>query len=165
MKLKELRESRGLTRKELPALTGMNLRSLQDYEQGHKSVLAMKGESLYRLSLALDCTMEDILDGCFTDMDIYPQAGTQEWMDRNIRRLLSYCRIFSEKYNIYGHWEPQESHCDLVFEYEGETVRIKTNAEFTSKTLLWLNRLAELKMENYVEQKQLDAFFAKRVRK
>ena len=47
----------------------------------------------------------------------------------------------------------------MVFKYEGETVRLKTNAEFNQKTLPWLNRLAVLGIEDYVEQKQLDDAF------
>ena len=51
--LKDIRESKGLTRKELSELSGINFRSLQDYEQGHKNITSAKGETLYRLSVAL----------------------------------------------------------------------------------------------------------------
>ena len=38
MSLRELRKSRHLTQKELALQTGINFRSLQDYEQGHKKL-------------------------------------------------------------------------------------------------------------------------------
>lgn len=59
--LKKLREQKGLSQREVSEISGVNLRSLQDYEQGHKSIVSAKGETLYRLSYALDCTMEDIV--------------------------------------------------------------------------------------------------------
>lgn len=80
-------------------------------------------------------------------------------MDQEVRSMLNQALIYSEAYNIYGHWELQESYCELVFEYEGETVRLKTEAQFDRKTLPWLNRLAVLGIEDYVEQKQLDDAF------
>ena len=63
MELKELREKAGLKQSELAAISGVNLRSLQDYEQGHKSLLSAKGETLLRLGMSLGCTVEDILGG------------------------------------------------------------------------------------------------------
>lgn len=63
MNLKKLREKAGLKQSELAAISGVNLRSLQDYEQGHKSIGSAKGETLLRLSYALNCSIEDILEG------------------------------------------------------------------------------------------------------
>ena len=60
--LKDIRESKGLTRKELSELSGINFRSLQDYEQGHKNITSAKGETLYRLSVALGCSMEELVE-------------------------------------------------------------------------------------------------------
>ena len=38
MGLKELREERGFSRRKLAERSGVNLRSIQDYEQGHKKI-------------------------------------------------------------------------------------------------------------------------------
>jgi len=59
--LKNIRESKGLSRKEVSERSGINFRSLQDYEQGHKNIKSAKGETLYRLSLTLGCSMEALL--------------------------------------------------------------------------------------------------------
>lgn len=61
--LKHMRESKGLSRKEVSERSGINFRSLQDYEQGHKNIASAKGDTLYRLSLVLGCTMEELIIG------------------------------------------------------------------------------------------------------
>lgn len=61
MGLREIRKSRNLTRRELAQRSGVNFRSLQDYEQGHKSLLSASGDTLLRLSTTLGCSMEDLL--------------------------------------------------------------------------------------------------------
>lgn len=70
MSLKSLRLQCGLNQTELAAISGVNLRSLQDYEQGHKSLYSAKGDTILRLSRALGCRMEDILveeeNNCFS---------------------------------------------------------------------------------------------------
>ena len=53
MSLQELRKSRNLTQKELALQTGINFRSLQDYEQGHKKLTSANGDILLRLSTVL----------------------------------------------------------------------------------------------------------------
>lgn len=62
MDLKTWREYRGLTRREVAERSGINIRSLQDYEQGHKEIKSAKGETLYRLSMVLNCTMEELIE-------------------------------------------------------------------------------------------------------
>lgn len=62
MTLKELREQKGLTRKEVAQKSGINLHTLQDYEQGHKNITSAKGETLYRRGLALGCSVDELLD-------------------------------------------------------------------------------------------------------
>lgn len=53
MNLKQMREKAGLKQAELAQISGVNLRSLQDYEQGHKSLYSAKGETLLRMSITL----------------------------------------------------------------------------------------------------------------
>lgn len=65
MQLKEMRIKCGYSQAELAELSGINFRSLQDYEQGHKPISSAKGETLYRLSHVLGYSIEDILnDSC-----------------------------------------------------------------------------------------------------
>lgn len=71
MKLKEMREKQGLTQAELSYLSGVNFRSLQDYEQGHKSLKSAKGETLLRLSHILGFSVEDIIKDDETDIELF----------------------------------------------------------------------------------------------
>ena len=61
-KLKENRERAGLTQKKLSARTGVNIRTIQDYEQGRKLINKAQGLSLYRLANALNVTIEELLE-------------------------------------------------------------------------------------------------------
>lgn len=56
-----MRLKTGYSQAQLSQISCINLRSLQDYEQGHKSVASAKGETLYRLSKALGYSMEEII--------------------------------------------------------------------------------------------------------
>ena len=61
MNLKTLRELKGISRKELAEQSGISVRSIQDYEQGHKDLGAAKAASVHRLAQVLDCSMEDLI--------------------------------------------------------------------------------------------------------
>ena len=61
-KLKEARERAGLTQKELSERSGVNLRTVQNYEQEYKDINKAQGLSLYKLAKALDVTMEDLIE-------------------------------------------------------------------------------------------------------
>lgn len=161
MDLKFLREKSGLTRKELAERSGISLRSLQDYEQGHKNVASMKGESLLKLSVALGCTVEEILsDYVFPEL-IEIEESDKRRIDESLKKRLSDSKIYCEKYNIYGKWIPRDGYIELVFMYQGEFVRMETNAEVTEKIIPWLGSFAVMKIEDYVEQKQVDDIFEK----
>ncbi|MBQ3328748.1 MAG: helix-turn-helix transcriptional regulator [Eggerthellaceae bacterium] len=52
----------GLSQPELADLSGVGLRSIQMYEQKNKNINRATAETVLRLSRALHCTMEDILE-------------------------------------------------------------------------------------------------------
>lgn len=85
--LKQLREAAGLTRREVSEQSGINLRSLQDYEQGHKNIVRANGEILFKLSLVLGCTVEDLLTPYLVershsaDLFFQKDTGQQELKD------------------------------------------------------------------------------------
>ena len=60
--LKKYRESAGLTQAELSKRTGVNLRTLQDYEQGRKPINQAAAITVYRIATALGVVVEDILE-------------------------------------------------------------------------------------------------------
>ena len=59
--VKELREKAGLTRAELAKETGINIRTIEAYEQGRKDINGAKLKTLLKLCLALNCSLEDIV--------------------------------------------------------------------------------------------------------
>ncbi len=60
-RLKELREKVGLSQAQLAAASGLNLRVLQNYEQGVRNLNGAKLVTLLQLCKALGCTLRDIV--------------------------------------------------------------------------------------------------------
>lgn len=94
--LKNKRENLGLSQKEFAEKSGINLRTLQDYEQGRKPLSSVKGEVLYRISTALDCDMEDLIVET-----VYPEEDSQG-------RIYKYFVQFQELFKACGDTVPSE---------------------------------------------------------
>lgn len=60
-KLKELRESTGLSQSQLAEKAELSKRTLQEIEQGRRDINGMKLLTLLRLCRALNCDLPDIL--------------------------------------------------------------------------------------------------------
>lgn len=60
--LKKHRERAGITQAELSLRTGVNLRTLQDYEQGSKPINKAAAITVYRIAKALGVNVEDLLE-------------------------------------------------------------------------------------------------------
>ena len=60
--LKRIRSSYGCSQAELAKMSGVSLRSIQMYEQRNKDINKASSDTLYRLSKALGCTMEDLIE-------------------------------------------------------------------------------------------------------
>lgn len=60
--LKKIREEKNMTQAELSAKSGINLRTIQNYEQGFKNINNGKVISIIALSEALNCSIYDILE-------------------------------------------------------------------------------------------------------
>lgn len=61
-KLSRIRESRGISQAELARLSGVNLRSIQLYEQRVNHIDRAQAQALYKLSRVLGCSIEDLLE-------------------------------------------------------------------------------------------------------
>lgn len=59
--LKEVRKSRGLTQKELSELSGINLKTIQKYEQGVIDINNANIYTLYKLANTLNCYIWQLL--------------------------------------------------------------------------------------------------------
>lgn len=60
--LKRLRKIYGCTQSELSKLSGTSLRSIQMYEQRNKDINKASLETVYRISKAIGCTIEDLIE-------------------------------------------------------------------------------------------------------
>lgn len=61
-KLKRVRDAAGLSQSELAKKSGVSLRSIQMYEQRQNDIDKAQGHTLYKLSVALGCDMDDLLE-------------------------------------------------------------------------------------------------------
>lgn len=61
-RIKELREQAGISRPKLAELSGVNVRTLESYEQGKKDINGAKLKTILKICKALNCRIEDILD-------------------------------------------------------------------------------------------------------
>lgn len=60
-KLRKYTQTAGLTQKELAEISGVPLRAVQDYSQGHKSINQAAAITVYKLAKALGVSVEDLL--------------------------------------------------------------------------------------------------------
>lgn len=60
--LQEIRKNKGLSQSKLAEASGINLRTLQQYEVGSRSLDGAKLSSLLDLCEALDCKLSDIVE-------------------------------------------------------------------------------------------------------
>lgn len=61
-KLRYYRERKGITQAELAKRADVNFRTLQDYEQGSKSINGARVDTVSRLAQALDCDVNDLIE-------------------------------------------------------------------------------------------------------
>ena len=61
-RLKVLRTFAGLTQRELSTLSGVNIRTIQQYENMSKDITKARGDILLALSRALDTSIESLLE-------------------------------------------------------------------------------------------------------
>lgn len=62
MTLKEIRNKAGLSQSQLAEKSGVNLRTIQKYEIGERSIIKASGETIQSLAEALGCKMEDLME-------------------------------------------------------------------------------------------------------
>lgn len=60
--LKQYREMRKLSQRELAEKSGVSLRTLQDYEQGRKPINQAAAITVYKLSEVLECNVWELLE-------------------------------------------------------------------------------------------------------
>ena len=62
VKLKEIRQAKGLSQSQLANKAGLNVRTLQHYEQGSKIFDNARIDVILKYAIALECKIEEIID-------------------------------------------------------------------------------------------------------
>ena len=62
IKLKQIREAKGLSQSKLAAASGVSIRVIQAYEQGAKDINKARVSTLLAIAKALHCNIEDLID-------------------------------------------------------------------------------------------------------
>ena len=65
--LKRIRTAYGCTQADLAKLAGVNLRSIQMYEQRNKDINKASVETIHRIAKVLGCTIEDLMEKTHID--------------------------------------------------------------------------------------------------
>lgn len=78
--LKSIRTFRGMSQKVLSEQSGVNLRMIQNYEQGTKDITKASILTIKSLAVALDCTIEDILGWSYEEQLII-NRGLDEYIE------------------------------------------------------------------------------------
>lgn len=145
MGLKELRQRRNMSQKELANMCGVNFRSLQDYEQGHKKLTSANGDVLLRLSTVLGCSITELL---ISDTSIEPNLHKENTVDP---ATIQNQRFFCEKYQIGGRWICGNNSVATMFYYNGRQYILPFRAVFTPVMLPCLAEAAALQIEEAVD--------------
>lgn len=61
-KLKEIRKKQGIGQIELAEITGVSIRAIRAFEYNERPINNASCDVVYRLSKALNCAIEDLLD-------------------------------------------------------------------------------------------------------
>lgn len=145
MSLQEIRINQNMTRRELAQKAGINFRSLQDYEQGHKKLSSASGDVLLRLSTVLGCSVEELLVP-----DDFPGAPLLSSNTVDITTIQSQ-RFYCDKYRTAGRWICSGGKVATVFYYDGKQYCLPFRALFKPDMLHWLMESAKLQMEDKIE--------------
>ena len=154
MGLREIRCSRNLSQRELSKLSGVNFRSLQDYEQGHKQLASASYDVLFRLSTVLGCTMEELVPVA------NPNGAPLSRLNTMSVSEIQNQRFFCDRYATAGRWLCNNGSVSTTFFYDGQQHFIPMDAIFTFADLSWLIQSATLQIEEYIEDLNFSHLFS-----
>ena len=145
MGLREIRNSRNMSQRELANMCGINYRSLQDYEQGHKRLLSANGDTLMRLTTVLGCSISDLLLSDHVSGAALHSANKVD--ETTIQAQQFYCG----KYNISGRWVCGNGSVATMFYFRGTQYSLPFHAVFTPAMLPCLAEAAVLQIEEKID--------------
>lgn len=78
--LKSIRTFRGISQKTLSELSGVNLRTIQNYEQGTKDIKKASIVTIKSLAVVLDCSIDDLMEWSYEEQLII-NRGLDEYIE------------------------------------------------------------------------------------
>ena len=148
MDMKGFRKAGQLTQSMLAQTSGVNFRSLQDYEQGHKPLRSASGDVLLRLSTALGCSVEELLLSDEIKAAGSPLLPGNTIPAEEINGRTFMCRL----YGVQGKWVCSDGYIAVLFYYEGCRYLLPFRAIFKSELVRWLKEAAVMMMEEAIEE-------------
>ena len=145
MGLKEIRNLRHITQKDLARQSGVNFRSLQDYEQGRKPLTSANGDVLLRLSTVLGCSAEDLL------APENMQGAKLHKHNQLTPAVIQSQSLYCEKYRTAGRWICAGGKLSTFFYYGGQSYSLPFRAIFTLKALPFLKEAAAIQIETKID--------------
>ena len=137
-------------------MTGVSYRFIQDYEQGHKKSSSAKATTLYKFSLALGCSIEDLIED---DIIIINEKSNHYQYNELTEDEIENENIFLNDHKINAKWKFIDNACYIEFMYKGSIVMLPFNAIFTKETLKWLKDAAEVAVDEYIKNIEFNERF------
>lgn len=145
MGLREIRKSRNMSQSELANMCGINYRSLQDYEQGHKKLMSANGDILLRLSTVLGCSIPELL------LADHVTGSSLHAGNKVDLATIQNQQFFCEKYNVAGRWICGNDSVATMFYFRGKQYSLPFKAVFTPVMLPCLVEAAALQIEEKID--------------
>lgn len=81
MSLKQMRQEKDLSQSELSRISGISIKNIQAYEQGVKNLNCARPHTLLKLSIVLQCKIQNII----SDQDLKNLLNKYERMHENVK--------------------------------------------------------------------------------
>jgi len=136
MLLKTIREKRNISRKQLADNTGLSVRTIQDYEQGHKDLYHAGYDSIEKICAYLGCTSENIFS-----------TAPEDAVLQTIKNI----SFYSPEYNVFGCWHQSWDKSTINFLYKNKIRSIEFKGHVSKENLPCMQGIAIMMMEDYID--------------
>ena len=130
--LKKMLQQKGISIYQLAKQSDLPYSTLNDIVNHKIAIENCKAQILYKLSKALDLSMEHLYDLCSGNMT-----------------------IFVEPYNIQGFITVKNKLYSLEFEYKGQFVHMDLH-KVNAITTFYIKEIAQWKIEKFVSEKEME---------
>lgn len=147
MSLKQIRINNRISQGDLSAYSGVSVRTIQEYEQDRRLLKNAKAEVVYKLSIALGCSIEELLEEDAVD-EIYPFSINDDLTVFEISRL----QINSDQYHAIGRFIFRNNSCLIAMVYKDKILEVGFPIIFKREIIPWIMDAARMKMESTIEE-------------